>query len=69
MTSFKDNLSSITASMQAHIRDYESNIEIVDRDDGSMCCTLIILDCPIDVELEIIPSFGWDVHDGKITLQ
>ena len=64
MTSFKENLPNHIAHLEDHIKAYGKN-EIDDVSDTTICITLMVADCPVDVEIEIIPSLSWDVHDGE----
>ncbi len=66
MTSFKENLANHIASLEAHVKAYGDNAEIDDVSDNTICCTLLVADCPVDVEIEIIPSLSWDVQDGRL---
>ena len=68
MTSFRQNLANNIASLEEHVKAYGKNAEIDDLQDAVICCTLLVPDCPVDVEIEILPSLSWDVHDGKFNL-
>ena len=63
MTSFKENLSNHIARSEDHVKAYGKN-EIDDVSDTTIFCTLLVADCPVDVEIEIVTSLSWDVHDG-----
>ena len=63
MTSFKENLSNDIARLEDHVKAYGKS-EIDDVSETTIFCTLLVADCPVDVEIEIVPSLSWDVHDG-----
>ena len=65
MTTFKENLPNHMARLEDHVKAYGNNAEIDDMEDSMICCTLMVADCPVDVEIEIIPSLSWDVENGK----
>ena len=65
MASFKENLANNIARLEDHVKAYGKNAEIDDVEDAMICCTVMVADCPVDVEVEIIPSLSWDVEDGK----
>lgn len=66
MASFKANLANHVASLESHVKAYGKNVEVENILHSKMCCTLYVSDCPVDVELEIVPALSWNVKDGKL---
>ena len=67
MTSFKENLANHIASLEDYVKAYGKNAEVDDTSDTTICCTLLVENCPVDVEIEILPSLSWDVENGKFS--
>ncbi|XP_028404354.1 2'-5'-oligoadenylate synthase 2-like [Dendronephthya gigantea] len=64
IASFRQNLANNIASLEEHVKAYGKNAETDEVQDAVICCTLLVPDCPVDVEIEILPSLLWDVHDA-----
>lgn len=62
---FKENLSDVIQTLRTCMKMYGDSIEIDELSDSKITCTLSIGDCPVDVEVEIVPSLHWDVENGK----
>ena len=62
---FKETLSDSIQNLKAFIEAYGDSVEIDDVSNTSINCTLAVADCPIDIEVEILPSLSWDVENGR----
>ena len=62
---FKETLSDSIQNLKVFIEAYGDSVEIDDVSNTSINCTLAVADCPIDIEVEILPSLSWDVENGR----
>ena len=65
---FKEHLPAVIEFINGCLGEYGDQLEVDQVLSERIDCTLKVEDSPVDIELEVIPSFYWDNQDGECTL-